>query len=317
MKYAVIADVHGNAPALHLAMADALDRGAQGFLFAGDYCIRAPWPNEVVALLRGAPQRVAIRGNEERYLHVPDGDDGQFAVSRWARNELKRTHIEWIDALPERADFTCEGVAIHMAHSSEAFIGDAEIGRFATRMLPLRYPDGPVAHDAFLADVRGALARDAALQRRLLDMPGGVYIFGHTHSQWHARFGDHLLLNPGSCGQPLDCQEFGAAYALLTVQSGEATVEERRVRYDAEALIARARATGLYREAPVWSEIVFGEWRSGRELAMYFLRYAEAYAKRVGDPARPFSRDTWNAAFEAWRREANPRMMVSDADFPR
>ena len=52
MKYAVIADVHGNAPALHLAMADALDRGAQGFLFAGDYCIRAPWPNEVVALLR-------------------------------------------------------------------------------------------------------------------------------------------------------------------------------------------------------------------------------------------------------------------------
>ena len=161
MKYAVIADVHGNAPALHLAMADALDRGAQGFLFAGDYCIRAPWPNEVVALLRGAPQRVAIRGNEERYLHVPDGDDGQFAVSRWAR------------------------------------------------------------------------------------------------------------------------------------------------------------ATGLYREAPVWSEIVFGEWRSGRELAMYFLRYAEAFAKRVGDPVRPFSRDTWNAAFRAWRREPDPRMMVSDADFPR
>lgn len=317
MKYAIIADVHGNAPALQLALDDARRQGAEAFLFAGDYCIRAPWPNEVIEALRATEPKYVICGNEERYLHVPESDDGQFAVSRWCKHALKPEHHAWVDALPERVDFCCEGVGIHMAHSSEAFIGDAEVSRFATRMLPLRYPDGPITRAFFLADIRRTLAGDAALARRLAELPGGVYIFGHTHSQWHARFGDHLLINPGACGQPLDCMDFGAPYTLLTVQDGRVEVEERRVHYDAEVLIARVKASDQYREAPVWSEIVFGEWRGCRELAMYFLRYAEAYARRIGDPVRPFTRDTWNAAYEAWKKEEDLRMMVEGADFPR
>lgn len=317
MKYAVIADVHGNWPMLKRVLDDAGRQGAEGFLFAGDYCIRAPWPNEVTQALRAANPAWIVRGNEEKYLHIPDGDDGQFAISRWCRQELKPEYRDWLDSLPERVDLSCEGVEIHMAHSSEVFFGDAELRRFSTRMLPLRYPDGPVSREFFRADVRQTLERDERFQRRLAALPGGVYIFGHTHSQWHARFGDHLLINPGACGQPLDCQaSFGAPYTLLTVERGRATVEERRVPCDAEALIAQVKASGQYRAAPVWSELVFREWREGRENATYFLRYAEAYAGRIGDAARPFSRSTFRAAYEAWLREANPRMMVDEADLP-
>lgn len=52
MKYAIISDIHGNMPALKLVLEDARKQGADAFLFAGDYCVSAPWFNEVVACMR-------------------------------------------------------------------------------------------------------------------------------------------------------------------------------------------------------------------------------------------------------------------------
>ena len=52
MKYAIIADVHGNMPALKLVLEDAQKRGAESYLLAGDYSIRAPWFNDVIPTLR-------------------------------------------------------------------------------------------------------------------------------------------------------------------------------------------------------------------------------------------------------------------------
>ena len=36
MKFAVISDIHGNAPALRLALADAAAHGVDGYVLAGD-----------------------------------------------------------------------------------------------------------------------------------------------------------------------------------------------------------------------------------------------------------------------------------------
>ena len=82
MKYAVISDIHGNAPALRLALADAAAQHVDGYLLVGDYCISAPWAREVVDILRGLPNAHIIRGNDEAHLDVPSGDDGQFEASR-------------------------------------------------------------------------------------------------------------------------------------------------------------------------------------------------------------------------------------------
>lgn len=315
MKYAIFADIHGNAPALRLAMADARAQGAEAFLFAGDYCISAPWAEEAVDILRSTENARHVRGNEEKYLHLPAGDDAQFEISRWTARNMSAGSIGWLDALPERLEFCCGGVAVHMAHSSEEFIGDAEMNGFMTRQLVHRYPQN-VTQEVRLRDMRESLAQNAGLQARLKGM-SGVYIFGHTHSQWHAQFGDVLLINPGSVGLPVDCTRFGAPYTLLTVENGVCTVEERRVIYDAEALIAQVKQTGQYRAARVWSEMIFAEWRTCREMAMYMLRYIEAYARRIGDDRRPFMADTWEAGFAAWQAEENPWVMVEDGDFPR
>ncbi|MBQ7866673.1 MAG: metallophosphoesterase family protein [Clostridia bacterium] len=308
MKYAIVSDIHGNLPALELVMADALQRGANAFLFAGDYCTSAPWGDEVVSTLRTAFPALCVRGNEENHLRMPPGTDGQFAVTYWSASKLSAENRSWLDALPERVNFTCDGVAIHMTHSSAVFIGNAEHEPFRTSLLPLRYPDGPVNHEDLLQDIYRTLDANPAFHETLRTLPAGVYIFGHSHSQWHARFGNHLFINPGSCGLPLECGAFGAPYTLLTIENGQCSVEERRIPYDREALIAQVKQTDQYNAARVWSEVIFREWRTCREHVIFFLRHAEKYARRIGDERRPFAPDTWEAAYEEWAEIENPHM---------
>ena len=307
MKFAVLSDIHGNALSLRLALADARAQGAEGYLFVGDYCISAPWANECVHLMQQLPNARFVCGNDEQHLFVPSGDDGQFEVARWCAAELTPEHHAWLDRLPETLDFTCEGVRIHMAHSSEAFVGKSLHAHFRTATLPERYPTGSVSREALLADFRQTLSADASFTEAVHRLEEGVYLFGHNHIQANGCFDGRWMINPGSCGMPLDCGDFCAAYALLTVRDGQVSVEERRIPYDVEALIAQVRETPQYAAARVWSETIFSEWRTCREKVASFLYFTEDYARRIGDPRRPFAKDTWQAAHALFVEEAPRR----------
>ena len=74
MKYAVISDVHGNMDALEAVLADARKQGAEGYLFAGDYCLSLPYPEEVINTIRKIENAVIIRGNEEQYIERMRGE---------------------------------------------------------------------------------------------------------------------------------------------------------------------------------------------------------------------------------------------------
>ncbi|MBQ8555724.1 MAG: metallophosphoesterase family protein [Clostridia bacterium] len=307
MTYAIISDIHGNAPSLQLVLADARAHGADGYLFAGDYCISAPWANEVIGLIRSIPGARCIRGNDEDHLDAPDGDDGQFEVSRWCARAISPDNRAWLDALPEEIALDCQGVTIRMAHSSEAFVGKTLHEHFRTSALPARYPEGAVSREALLDDFRHTLAQDERFCACLATLQQGIYIFGHNHIQSHGCFDGRWLINPGSCGLPLDCGDFCAAYTLLTIEDGVISVEERRIPYDVEALIAQVKTTGQYQNARIWSEVIFSEWHTCREKVYFFLTCADEYARRTGDERRPFARDTWEAAYAAWQDCAGQR----------
>ncbi len=313
MKYAVISDIHGNAPALRLVLQDAAERGAGGYLLAGDYCISAPWASEVIPLIRRLPNAQIICGNDEAHLDVAPGDDGQFEASRWCMSTLTPENKAWLDALPESLVIDAGGTAIHMAHSSQAFVGKSLHKRFRTSVLPGLYPDGPVSRETLQADFR-RLWEDPEFREYIHALPRGVYVFGHNHIQTWAEFDGRILVNPGSCGLPLDCGDtFCAAYSMLTIENGCITVEERRIPYDVEALIADAKTTGQYQAARIWSEIIFSEWRTVREKVYQFLWHCERYANSIGDQRRPFARDTWQAAYAEWEahaREWFPELFV-------
>ncbi len=313
MKFAVLSDIHGNAPALRIALEDAAAHGAEGYLLAGDYCISAPWANEVVTILRGLPNAHIIRGNDESHLDIAPGEDGQFDASRWCAASLSPDNKAWLDALPDTLELVCEGVKIHMAHSSQAFIGRTLHKRFRTSVLPGLYPVRSATRDELQADFRRLWEKES-FQAYIHGLTPGVYVFGHNHIQNWADFNNRVLVNPGSCGLPLDVCGFGAVYSLLTIEGNRVSVEERRIPYDAEALITQAKSTGQYAAARIWSELIFDEWRTGRERIWFFLRHCEKYAERIGDERRPFARDTWEAAYGEWIRHARtwfPELFVT------
>jgi len=300
MKYAIISDIHGNMPALKLVLEDAKQQGVDGYLLGGDYSLRAPWFNEVIPTLRSLPNAYAVCGNEEKYLHLPEGEDAQFAICYWAAKQMQPENLAWLDSLPEQVDVMLNGVPVHLTHHLERFLGREIAQGFHTSRLPILYPERPISPERFQADARQLLLNSPTLPHVLEKLPAGVYVFGHNHAQWNARFGDHLFINPGSCGHPIDCMPFGACYAVLTIENGTYEVVSRRIPYDPKPLIQQAMQTGQYQAAPVWSSLIFMDWCSCSEHIFSFLRYVESYAKRIGDDRRPFMRDTWQAAFDEW-----------------
>lgn len=305
MKYAVISDIHGNLPALHAVLQDAHKKGVQGFLFAGDYCISAPWASEVVETIRNLEHTWIVRGNEESYLLIPEGNDGQFEISRYGKRSLTEEQKEWLLHLPEKMEFRLENKTVYMTHNLEEVTGKLGCWPVMTYQTALHYGKQKVSREQLLCDIRKELTENEAFMEAQKTLPEGIYICGHNHLQWYLQTEKHLFINPGSCGIPLDCGEFGASYTLLTIEEKDVRVEECCIPMNVEELIEQVKSSSQYSAARVWSEMIFKEWRNVREHAMFFLKYAEEYAQSIGDERRPFVKETWEAAYEAWNRHVD------------
>lgn len=302
MKYAIISDIHGNNIALQNILNDTRMNQADAYIFVGDYCVSAPWPREVVETLQNMKDAFIVRGNEEHYLHSHEGSDGQFEISRWCKHQLQTEQIQWLDQLPERLEVSDGAYNIHIAHKSEEFIGTIESDNFHPFLIAAQHKNGIIPHEEMLIMINDILDKNKEFVNRQRQIPKGIYIFGHSHIQWHKEMDGHLYINPGSCGLPLDCEKFGAPYTLLTVNKDNVSVEERRVRYDVYDLIEKAKKTDQYKEAYVWSEITFKEWIHSRDHVDFFLKFADDYANKIGDSRRPFEKETWCEAFVQWEQ---------------
>jgi predicted transcriptional regulator/predicted phosphodiesterase len=102
MQIAVIADIHGNMPALEAVLADIQRRGVDRTINLGD-CVSGPlWPREVCDLLM-ASSGLVIRGNHDRWVSGPD--PASMGLSdRYAYSNLGADHRHWLGALATSAD---------------------------------------------------------------------------------------------------------------------------------------------------------------------------------------------------------------------
>ena len=97
-----------------------------------------------------------------------------------------------------------------------------------------------------------------------------MYIFGHSHIQWSYLDGDAgiYLINPGSCGLPLDGLRNSVPYTVLEItDAGQVSIEEIRVPFDKAAYIRGLTQTGQFREANIWSRVIIREKHRGRKKA--------------------------------------------------
>ncbi len=312
MKYAIISDIHGNYPALQAVIEDIRKQGIENYLFAGDYCLSGPCPDDCISMIKGISEKYIIRGNEESYLENLVGKDqslwtdGQMQVSYWCFKNLSRDNLDYLLELPHKIDIECNGLKIHIAHSSVDFLGTYPFYTWNSVTVAERNRLTGSTPEQILSDMADERDNDPVFQEAVSKLENGIYIFGHSHVQWTYMAQDKgvYLINPGSCGLPLDGINNSVPYTILEINySGQVYIEEKRVLFDKKKYVRTLMQTGQYFEANVWSRVIIEELLTAREHMYFFLKHVEKYAKEIGDDRRPYSVETWEKAFDIWNRQ--------------
>jgi predicted phosphodiesterase len=249
-RYAIISDIHGNFPALSAVLADAKTQGATKYLFLGDYANGNIFGNEVTEAIRGLDNAVVICGNHEGFLHWLKNNPADFVdhsgLAVWNSKNLKPDNLNYLLGLPDTAVVSEKGLNIYLNHHLHQ-IKDIFFP-FPNFIKPMHsvffremFEESPITHDDFLRFAKDAVLSDPSRVDRLKALPDGIYLFGHSHIQFHMEFERKLFINPGSCGEALDGNPT-AAYTLF--ENG--SVFERRVEYDVSKSVAALRQSDYY-----------------------------------------------------------------------
>lgn len=312
MRFAIISDIHGNLPALDAVLEDAKNNNIDSFIFVGDYCLSNPYPDECIQRMRDLDKKYIIRGNEEKYLeNLIDKDqtmwtDGQMQISYYCYRAISTDNLDYLLSMPNTLELSFNDVNLHVAHSSAEFIDDCEHKEWSTSKVAKRYANRIVTSDSFRSDIHNYFEGNDRFQQIFSELEQGVYIFGHSHIQWSykSKDGKTILINPGSCGLPLDGVIGSIPYTILDISDAEnIIVEEKRIPFDMEVYIDCLIKSDQFVEANVWSNIIIQELRTAREHLFYFLRFVEKYADKIDDKRRPFMLDTWEKAYELWLKQ--------------
>jgi len=244
MRIALLSDIHGNLPALEavLAALDGPDRH-DAIYHLGDLVGYAPWPNEVVALLRerGIP---GVAGNYDstvatRYEHCgcKYEDPHQAVLAHesyvWTLKHASEATRNWLGTLPFRMDIRPAGghqggTTLHLIHGN------------------------PILNTVYWTEDR---SDEFCLKMadRLGARSGDVVAFGHTHKPWHRVVEGTHFVNTGSVGRPKD-GDWRAGYVSLAMGEEGVTVAFRRVAYDVDRAAAAVRESTLPDEFAVYLE---------------------------------------------------------------
>jgi predicted phosphodiesterase len=231
MRYALLSDIHANLPALRAVFAD-IDRRADinAIYHLGDLTGYAPWPNEVVALLRER-EIPGIAGNYDStvatdYKHCGCRADSLHEEElshlsyEWTRSHVTPETKKYLASLPFRIDIRPFGG--HLSDSTITLIhGNQTLNTvYVTEDRP----------DSFLEK----MGRDLGARA------GDVICFGHTHKPWQRTVGGIRFINTGSVGRPKD-GDWRSCYVLLSMGASGASAEFVRVPYDIDEAVRAIR----------------------------------------------------------------------------
>ncbi|GAC1409204.1 MAG: metallophosphoesterase family protein [Gemmatimonadaceae bacterium] len=221
-RYALISDIHANLPALRAVLTDIDERANIDAVYhLGDLTGYAPWPNEVVALLRER-SILGIAGNYDStvgmdYKHcgcradTTHDDELSHHSFEWTRSHVTPETKKYLASLPFRLDIRPSGG--HMSGPTITLIhGNQTLNTVYTTA------DRTDSSLEKMGDDLGARADD-------------VICFGHTHKPWQRSVGGIQFLNAGSVGRPKDGDR-RACYVFLTIDGSGARIEFVRVEYD-------------------------------------------------------------------------------------
>lgn len=234
-RYALISDIHANLPALEAVLDHiAATPNINPTYHLGDLVGYAPWPDEIVALLR-------TRGI--------DGISGNYDST--VATDYEHCGCKYEDPLQEKlSHLSFAWTKQHTSPETKAFLG----------ALPFRLdvkPNGGHAPGPTIMLVHGTPTLNTVywtedrpdsfcLQMASLAgaRSGDVIAFGHTHLPWHREVDGIHFVNTGTVGRPKD-GDWRAGYTLLEIDEGVVAVQYVRVEYDVEQTARAIKESGL------------------------------------------------------------------------
>lgn len=190
-RIAVVADIHGNLPALRAVVADIARRVVDAVVNLGDTVSGPLWPRETAAFVMEQPW-CHIAGNCDRQV-ARDAPERQGPSDRFAFDRLTADQRAWLASLPATAVSHDEVLAFHGTPSSDSRALLETVERGAVR-----------------------LARPAEIADRLGGASAKVMLCAHTHVPRIVRFGNALIVNPGSVGLPAYHDDSPEPHAMET-----------------------------------------------------------------------------------------------------
>ena len=213
MRILVLADIHGNWPALQAVATEPYDV----CLCLGDLVDYALEPAPCLAWVREKVQHM-VRGNHDHGVAqnvVIQGRSGfkyLTGITRpLTRERLSGSELRYLSALPVTRLVTLDNTRYLLVHAT---------------------PRDPL--DEY------ALPDTDFWERRLENVEADVICVGHTHQPYVLEVGDKLVINPGSVGQPRD----GDPRASCAVIE-EFKVDLKRFEYPIEDTIATIQGSSL------------------------------------------------------------------------
>ena len=216
-KILLLGDIHANYPAL-----DAIIKYIQPDRFdwivnTGDLTVYSTFPNETIQWFRERKRTICILGNTDRkILRILSGKKLKKPQKKqkrvmyfWTSENLLAENIDYLKALPKKADFTVGRFRIGVFHGTRED-PDEEL-----------FPSAP----------------ESRFQQLAKDSPYQVHIMGHSHVPFYKIVDEIHFINPGSVGRMFDGDP-RASFAILKVFSEKIAVEHFRIPYAVEAVIA-------------------------------------------------------------------------------
>ena len=228
MKYAIIADIHGNIDAFQVALEDIRAQNATHIVCLGDVVGYNARPKECLQIVRdmGIP---CVKGNHDEYCsseeHLEGFNPHAADAVHWTRNQLSDDDKKWLRELKYSrmaANFTMVHATLdapeRWGYVFDKLAAAASFPYQTTQMCFFGHTHVPVA---FMRD---------------------TVVRGGTYSKFKIDPAKKYFINVGAIGQPRDNNP-KAAYVIYDMDA--CTIELRRLDYDIAAAQAKIREAGL------------------------------------------------------------------------